>query len=894
MSKLTLSLFTSTHNVRMHHQEIPFLGKEFYLDEHGQIIKQSNAILVHGIVESIYINNLYELLDRINHLSPSQAISVGQNKTTINRIITTQFANHHPNLRAITRTKENFEFSASHSIMMLDYDEGKYTMDELRAQLIQLIPDLADCEMLMIHSSSSCIYKKGEAPPSTIKGGIHTYIIVDQGTQIPHVGERLKYAAWELGHGYHKVTKDGKLLPRHLLDDSVYAPERLIFESFPILGEGIEALERKFTHWQGGALSTQHLSLSDQERRKLNHVISENRLRYVEESQQCRKALIKHYAKEFSDRGLSHTEALSSAQQLLNDRAILPPQFKLKNTQGIFSVEAIVNHIDTHLLCSFVDPFETETSNEYRAKLYKNDDGSIILHSFRHGGTNFILQEGDLTWQKALEKHIDDFNHEYAVVLYSSKTFIMKTTWDNTSHQKERTFLKRNDFYDLHSNLMIQTAERIHGRTQETTPVFKHKAEAWFTHPRRLQYIDGTVFEPATYSHGIETPAVTNEKVLNLWEGYAIEPSQGGSWKLLNNHLLNVICCGDQPCYTYLLNWIARCLQRPDLNGQVAVVLKGEKGCGKGTLGNFLVSLFGQHAQHINNASHLIGKFNSHMDNCCFLFADEVFFAGDKAQENLLKGLITEPTLMIERKGIDVISSCNRLKILMASNNDWVVPATADERRYFVLDVSNQYRNQPNYFNALNDEIQQSKNQAAFLYDMLHRDISTFMVSQYPDTPALKHQRAQSLNSFGQYWLEALTRGYLYQSSETLNQSSLSVWHEIASNELINRGYEQWCQINKTGQYHILSKNMIGKLLSHCYEKRYLSDRTVILGENKQGGIIYNRTRAHCYNLGTWEQAIHVFCKVQKLDATDLLENLALQSEDRFNNDTVDHLLEYE
>jgi hypothetical protein len=99
--------------------------------------------------------------------------------------------------------------------------------------------------------------------------------------------------------------------------------------------------------------------------------------------------------------------------------------------------------------------------------------------------------------------------------------------------------------------MMIQTSERIHARTQEATPIFKHKAEAWFTHPRRLQYIDGTVFEPATYSNGIERPAVTNEKVLNLWEGYAIEPSHGGSWELLNNHLLNVICSSDLPCYSY-------------------------------------------------------------------------------------------------------------------------------------------------------------------------------------------------------------------------------------------------------------------------------------------------------------------------------------------------------
>ena len=33
---------------------------------------------------------------------------------------------------------------------------------------------------------------------------------------------------------------------------------------------------------------------------------------------------------------------------------------------------------------------------------------------------------------------------------------------------------------------------------------------------------------------------------------------------------------------------------------------------------------------------------------------------------------------MIEPKGVDPFPMPNRLKILMASNNDWVVPASAD------------------------------------------------------------------------------------------------------------------------------------------------------------------------------------------------------------------------
>jgi hypothetical protein len=48
--------------------------------------------------------------------------------------------------------------------------------------------------------------------------------------------------------------------------------------------------------------------------------------------------------------------------------------------------------------------------------------------------------------------------------------------------------------------------------------------------------------------------------------------------------------------------------------------------------------------------------------------------------ESVLKGLITERTIVIEQKGIDPVQWPNRLKLMMAANAEWVVPASFDER----------------------------------------------------------------------------------------------------------------------------------------------------------------------------------------------------------------------
>ena len=49
MRKLSLSVFTSTHPVRVYHQDMPLLGKSFHLDKEGHVIKLSHGALVIGL-----------------------------------------------------------------------------------------------------------------------------------------------------------------------------------------------------------------------------------------------------------------------------------------------------------------------------------------------------------------------------------------------------------------------------------------------------------------------------------------------------------------------------------------------------------------------------------------------------------------------------------------------------------------------------------------------------------------------------------------------------------------------------------------------------------------------------------------------------------------------------
>ena len=188
------------------------------------------------------------------------------------------------------------------------------------------------------------------------------------------------------------------------------------------------------------------------------------------------------------------------------------------------------------------------------------------------------------------------------------------------------------------------------------------------------------------------------------------------------------------------------------------MVLKGGRGTGKGTLFRVMLMIFGKHGLHLTQPKHLVGNFNAHLRTAVFVFADECLWAGDKAAESALKGLITEPTLAIEPKGRDVTTAPNRIKLVMASNNAFVVPAGADERRYCVIDVSADRAQDHAYFGTLNDWIDNGGAEI-FLDHLLTRDLTAFNVRAVPKTAALDRQKVEGMQAVDRWILEALDTG---------------------------------------------------------------------------------------------------------------------------------------
>ena len=355
-------------------------------------------------------------------------------------------------------------------------------------------------------------------------------------------------------------------------------------------------------------------------------------------------------------------------------------------------------------------------------------------------------------------EYIKELNSNHFVAMDGGKTFVFIEEPEPTTGYPVLRPMSTTAFKEFYANQKIEKA------TDKGTSLV-NKAKLWLEHPQRRTH-KGIVFSPNMKAA---------DGYYNLWRGFSYQPIQG-DWSKYQEHMLNVVCNGNHDDFEYLLNWMAFSVQHPNEPAGVAVVLKGERGTGKGTFISTFAKLFGQHSLQVTNSKHLVGNFNSHLRQCVFLFADEAFFAGDKQGEAVLKGLITEKRIMIERKGVDAIEAQNYLHIMMASNSDWLVPAGGYERRFFVLDVGNQRMQDRVYFDAIRKQMDEQGGMEAMMFDLLNRDISNFDIYKVRRTAALDEQIIRSMSHEQMWWMDVLSKtysgnGWKYQSREQMIES---------------------------------------------------------------------------------------------------------------------------
>jgi Family of unknown function (DUF5906) len=335
--------------------------------------------------------------------------------------------------------------------------------------------------------------------------------------------------------------------------------------------------------------------------------------------------------------------------------------------------------------------------------------------------------------EAATDADVARLNQTYALVIVGDKAVVLKEQEDGGFQ-----LLTTSAFGQWHANQTVPCDD------DEFIPLAKH----WMQHPQRRSY-EGLVFAPNR-----DLP-----RYYNLWKGFAVEPRPGDCTRFMN-HVFENICRNDDSLFYWVVAWLANIVQRPDKKSGTSLALRGKMGTGKTKFGQVIGSLLGRHYVSVSDPRYVTGQFNSHLVSCLLLHADEGFWAGDKRAEGKLKDLITGNRQPIEYKGKEPIWVDNHVRLLVTGNQDWLVPAGFEERRFAVLDVGDAHMEHHAYFAAIDNEMDNGGREA-LLEELLKFDLSGINLRKIPKTVALFEQKLASLSPEHGWWLDTLMRGEL-------------------------------------------------------------------------------------------------------------------------------------
>lgn len=313
-------------------------------------------------------------------------------------------------------------------------------------------------------------------------------------------------------------------------------------------------------------------------------------------------------------------------------------------------------------------------------------------------------------------------------------------------------------------------AVREYFANQRVTVGDKDKSifELWLQWPERRTY-EGMTFAPQGAPDGY----------YNMWSGFSVEPSpvaSPGRISLFLDHLRVNICQEDDGLCRWVTGWLAHLVQKPHEKPGTALVMRGGMGVGKTVVGKIVGSLFPRHHRIVSSPKHVVGNFNAHMANLLLLQADEGFWAGDKTAEAVVKDLVTNDVMMMEKKGVDAIQMPNYLRLMVTSNSDWVVPAGMEERRFCVLDIGKAAQQNIEYFAEMERQMENGGREALLRY-LLDFDLSTVDLRRIPRTAALDEQVVHGLELVPGWWFERLHEGTITHNAD--------VWPETVSKKAL-------------------------------------------------------------------------------------------------------------
>jgi len=210
-------------------------------------------------------------------------------------------------------------------------------------------------------------------------------------------------------------------------------------------------------------------------------------------------------------------------------------------------------------------------------------------------------------------------------------------------------------------------------------------------------------------------------------------------------------------CAEYVLNWLAHIVQKPERKTEVCILLYGEQGCGKSTIGEYLLrKIIGLDKMIITSkADKMFGRFVNSQGKLLAVLNEcsgkDTFNICD-----ILKDAITMTTTEQEKKGVDAVAVTDYTNFIFTTNNINSVKIEEGDRRFMPIEINPILKNNNSYFEELYADLNNDVIVRKFYDELMNRDLSEFNPSKdRPETELMKDMKTMNRNCIKQfinYW----------------------------------------------------------------------------------------------------------------------------------------------
>jgi putative DNA primase/helicase len=401
-----------------------FLGLDGKLKSDGSECKMSS-----GFAHRVRIDGPGGLAKLINGMRPKEALTLGRllpkSPDDVRVMTKEELEKTTPLPDDIARTGEYLEYVKQPACLLLDHD-SKGMPPDVAAKVKQaggvwpaitaVAPGLKGAALVIRRSTSAGLYNEKTGVKFPGSANSHRYLFVADGTDIPRALAVLFDKLWLAGLGFMIVNKAGQLLERSIIDASVGGPERLVFEGGPILRSPVAQDKRLRIAMavDGKVIDTREAlpDLTEAELKQLKKLKSEEKARLKPQADEARGKWAERFAKKH---GISKEAALKIIKAA-TEKQILAPEFELLFDDaelGCCTVAAVLADPDKYVGRTLSDPLDPDDGTG-KAKLFRRDDGRLTIHSFAHGGANYLLGNNPPSCSEAAlaldfaERHADE------------------------------------------------------------------------------------------------------------------------------------------------------------------------------------------------------------------------------------------------------------------------------------------------------------------------------------------------------------------------------------------------------------------------------------------------------------------------------------------------------